>query len=146
MASARRSVPARAIRLAMVYLLAAAAGYCVCNDQKGAVTGSLTACSHITAADKDFTTFLQNHPTNGTADPPSQLDLLDNMLNQLDAAIAADPNDDLKQALTQTKGDVQAVQLDVLGGKPVTSAQLISDFTQLGNLCSEVLTTQIVAP
>ena len=139
-----RPTLSRVARQAAVYALALSAGYCVCH--RGNPTGDLTACGHVDSAKKDLDTFVRNHPTNGTADPPSQLSVLDNMINELDAAIAASPDADIADELTQAKNDATAMQLQIAQGEPVTSAPLISDFDNLASLCGEARSSDIVAP
>ena len=139
-----RLTPHRAVRQGLVYALALSAGYCVCH--RGNPTGDLTACGHVDSAKKDLDTFVRNHPTNGTVDPPSQLSVLDDMLKELDAAIAASPDADIADELTQAKNDATALQLQISQGEPITSASLISDFDNLASLCGEARSSDIVAP
>jgi hypothetical protein len=131
----------RLLKLAMVSLVMVSAS---CKNDEG--TGNATACAHVTTAEKYLQTFLQNHPVGGAPDPQSQIGVLDKLKSELDAASQNDPADDLAHILTGTIEDASHMQADIAGGKPVTSAALISDFDNLDSECGQLKSSSVTVP
>jgi hypothetical protein len=115
-----------------------------CSSSKG---DNKAACADVTAAEKNFQTFLQNHPVGGAPDPQSQIPVLSQMLDGLNAALDKTSSEDVANELEDAMKVATQMKADIAAGKPVTTAALISDFNNLDSLCGELLNaTRITAP
>jgi 2-phospho-L-lactate guanylyltransferase (CobY/MobA/RfbA family) len=112
------------------------AAVCSCSHAHSATSGDKDACSHAADATKALQRFRQDDDVSDLKD----------MASALTAALKSAQDPDLTHALNVELAAVQQAQLDEAADQHANTAGLIIADGEVGNLCSEVLSSDIMSP